>query len=62
VPALLNYLERTVRALDPRGEEVAQVALQMLTGSAGERDPRAWRDFWRDRRSELLDPPRDPPY
>jgi len=62
VPALLNYLERTVRDADPRSEEAAQAALQGLTGTEEKRDPRGWRDLWRERRPELLEGPADRPY
>jgi HEAT repeat protein len=62
VPALLNYLERSVRAGDPRSEQAAQEALQALTGDEGTRDPRAWRDFWREHRGDLLEPTADRSY
>ena len=62
VPALMNYLERSARANDPRSAEAAQDALQALTGADGPRDARAWRDLWRDRRGELLEGPPDRPY
>jgi hypothetical protein len=62
VPALLNYLERSVRAGDPRSEQTAQEALQELTGDEGTRDPRAWRDFWREHRGGLLEAPADRSY
>ncbi len=62
VPALMNYLERVTRAADPRSVEAAQTALQALTGTPGAREPRAWRDLWRERRGELLEAPGDRPY
>lgn len=62
VPALLNYLERSVSALDPRGRDAAQAALEVLTGTDERRDSRGWREFWREHAAELLDPAEDRPY
>ena len=62
VPALLNYIERAERAADVRGFQAAQDTLKGLTGTRTSRDPRGWRDFWRDHRTELLDPGGDRPY
>ncbi len=62
VPALINFLERTERRDDPRGHEAAQDALRKLTGEKAWKKSREWRDFWRDHRKELLDPPAGGPY
>ncbi|MCZ6598024.1 MAG: HEAT repeat domain-containing protein, partial [Planctomycetota bacterium] len=62
IPAVLNYLERTEREGDLRGNETGQGALQALTGQRGRRKARAWRDFWREHRRELLGSGASGPY
>ena len=46
IPALIDYLARSQRAGDLRGELTAQASLRALSGELGTRDVRAWRQWW----------------
>jgi hypothetical protein len=43
--ALIDYLERCKRELEPLGERTAQQSLQALSGGRGPRTVEAWRDW-----------------
>jgi hypothetical protein len=62
VPALLNYVERAERAVDPRSQDAGCAALAAVTRARIKGGAREWRAFWRDHRGELLPAGADRPY
>jgi HEAT repeat protein len=62
IPALVNYLQRSMVAAHLAGQQTAQKALLVLSGEQKARDPRGWRAWWRDHRPPprgALKPPDD---